>query len=430
VSGPATVPDGQVGIASSLTMEGAGGTPAYRWSATGLPPGLSMSSAGVLSGTPTTAGLYTIGVTVTDAAGATATRSYSTTVRAAPSISAPTTLSAGTVGTAYPSTTFTVTGGLSPYSWSASNLHSGLSLSTTGVLSGTPTTNGTRTVTVTVTDAAGATATRSYSLAVNGAVCPTITGWRAEFFNNPTLSSPSVLCRNDATISFDWGSGSPDPLVNTDLFSARWTRTQNFTAGSYRFTIGGDDGIRLYIDGKLVVDAWVVQAYTTYTTWVDLTAGNHTIVMEMYENYGGAAATLDWTSMVPDSCPAADPDKWTMEIYDGTQLSPPLYRCRQETKIDFNWGTGTPESQVGNDTFSVRWTRSWSWTGGTYQFTAGSDDGVRVYVDGTLVIDAWRDRSYSTSSATLNLTTGRHTVVMEYYENGGGARALLDIKQV
>ncbi len=62
---------------------------------------------------------------------------------------------------------------------------------------------------------------------------------------------------------------------------------------------------------------------------------------------------------------------------------------------------------------------------GTYTFTAGSDDGARLSIDGVLVLDWWDDHAYSTRSVTRTLPAGSHTIRMEYYENGGQARATL-----
>ena len=105
------------------------------------------------------------------------------------------------------------------------------------------------------------------------------------------------MCRSDASINFNWGSGSPSTAIPRDRFSARWTRTVNFTAGTHRFALGSDDGSRLYIDGVLVLDRWAPQGYPNPVPTVDrsLQAGNHTIVVEYFENYGGARATMEWT---------------------------------------------------------------------------------------------------------------------------------------
>jgi hypothetical protein len=125
---------------------------------------------------------------------------------------------------------------------------------------------------------------------------PAITQWRGEYFNNITLGGTPVLVRNDAAINFNWGTGSPAPgVVNADRFSVRWTQTLNFTAAMYRFTLTVDDGARLWVNGHLLVDAWIDQAPRTYTGDLYLPAGSATIELQYYENTEGAVAQLSWT---------------------------------------------------------------------------------------------------------------------------------------
>jgi len=101
---------------------------------------------------------------------------------------------------------------------------------------------------------------------------------------------------------------------------------------------------------------------------------------------------------------------------------------RVDGPLDFNWGNGAPVAGIGTDDFSVAWdgyvTASQS---GSYTFRTTSDDGVRLYVDGALVIDNWTDHaSTNNDSAPIALTAGqRHAIRMEYYERGGQAVAQL-----
>ena len=74
----------------------------------------------------------------------------------------------------------------------------------------------------------------------------------AEYFDNQDLAGAPILTRNDDAIDFDWGVGSPNFAIPVNQFSARWTRTRTYEGGTYRFSVTGDDGIRVLIDGDLV----------------------------------------------------------------------------------------------------------------------------------------------------------------------------------
>jgi len=158
------LPGGTTGTAYSQTLQATGGVPAYTWSvsAGSLPAGLSLSSAGVISGSPsgTFTGTTNFTATATDSqtpAHATTTANLSITVTAPPLSVTTTSLSGGSIGNVYPNQTLQATGGIKPYSWAVTtgSLPAGLSLnSSTGVISGTPsgTFVGTDSFTVTVTD--------------------------------------------------------------------------------------------------------------------------------------------------------------------------------------------------------------------------------------------------------------------------------------
>lgn len=125
--------------------------------------------------------------------------------------------------------------------------------------------------------------------------------WTGRYWNNLSFSGTPVLTRNDGAgaLNFDWGSGSPGTScgVSVDNFTARWTRTASFSAGTYRFTTTTDDGVRLYVDSVLRIDHWIDQGPTTYTADVTLGAGNHNLQMDYYERGGGAVAKLSWSAV-------------------------------------------------------------------------------------------------------------------------------------
>ena len=98
-----------------------------------------------------------------------------------------------------------------------------------------------------------------------------------------TLSGQPTMCQFEPAIAWNWGSGSPSPLISDDLFTGRWTGSSNFQAGTYRFNVIVDDGVRVYMDGKLIIDQWFNHAGTTITTNVSVTAGKHDLVVEYFE---------------------------------------------------------------------------------------------------------------------------------------------------
>ena len=86
-------------------------------------------------------------------------------------------------------------------------------------------------------------------------------GFKGEYFNNKDLSGSPVLVRTDPQINFDWSRGRPAPEVNEDGFSVRWTgRFTPPESGAYQLGATADDGVRVYLDDKLLVDAWSGQS--------------------------------------------------------------------------------------------------------------------------------------------------------------------------
>jgi type II secretory pathway pseudopilin PulG len=144
----------RLGLAASLQATAIGGWLPLTWTATNLPPGLTITTAGMISGTPTTLGTYAVTVRATDRKGNTDSDSFSWTV-VNPLVLTNSGDQVSRSGTAV-SRPLVVSGGARPLTWSATGLPAGLSINTsTGVISGTPTTSQTRSVTVTVTEADG-----------------------------------------------------------------------------------------------------------------------------------------------------------------------------------------------------------------------------------------------------------------------------------
>jgi hypothetical protein len=123
------------------------------------------------------------------------------------------------------------------------------------------------------------------------------TGLNGEYYDNMNLTQRK-LTRTDATVNFDWAAGSPSASIGVDTFSVRWTgQVQPQFSETYAFYTRTDDGVRLWVNGQLLIDKWIDQGPTEWSGSIALTGGTkYNIQMDYYENGGGAVAQLSWSS--------------------------------------------------------------------------------------------------------------------------------------
>jgi len=153
--------------------------------------------------------------------------------------------------------------------------------------------------------------------------------WRGEYFANRWLTEMPVLIRQDAAVDFNWGSGSPGASVPADDFSARWQRYVPFDAVTYRFTVSADDGVRLWVDDRLLIEQWQDQS-ATYSADISLTQGYHRMRLEYYEAGGSAAVRLSWgpatqavtIAVIPASKTATVGEVFTLDVKLNTGSQP------------------------------------------------------------------------------------------------------------
>lgn len=261
------------------------------------------------------------------------------------------------------------------------------------------------------------------ALAQGGTIRPqhSDAAWQAWYWNNLDFSGTPVLTRSEADINYDWGTGAPGPGVNADHFTARWTRYFDVQAGNYRFTATSDDGIRVWVDNRLLIDQWIIHSAQTYTADASLGAGHHLITVEYFENEGLAVAQF---SFAPAPVTILN---WRGEYFNNTSLDGTPTLVRDDAAVNFNWGSGSPAPGVINpDYFSARWTRTMDLPAGNYRFAMTIDDGGRLWVNNHLLIDTWQVQSARTYVGDLYLPGGATSIKMEYYENNGLAVAALN----
>jgi hypothetical protein len=165
-----------------------------------------------------------------------------------------------------------------------------------------------------------------------------ITDWRGDYWNNVTLSGLPALTRNDPTVDFNWGVGSPAGNISADRFSARWTRQLYFDGGTYHFTLRMDDGARMWVDGVLVIDAWSAGSLRNATSDLTLASGYHDMRIEFFEDGGVAAIRFTVTRFTPST---ATPTATQTAL--PTQAPPPTAtKTRTPTPTSTNVPTPTP----------------------------------------------------------------------------------------
>jgi hypothetical protein len=238
--------------------------------------------------------------------------------------------------------------------------------------------------------------------------------WRGEYFDNPNLSGQPALVRDDADIAFDWGAQSPAPGIPINNFSVRWTRTVTLEEGPYRFLAKADDAVRLWVDGVILIDEWHDNTNQTFEGLIWLDAGPHEMRVEYAEKGGNANVRVWWQRIETFA-------NWRGEYFGGAELSGRPAFMRDDKEIAFDWGAGGPGHGLPNDNFSIRWTRTVPFEAGVYRLWAEADDGVRISVNGQIVLDAWSGAASRRQEATISLARGNHRMLIEYNERGGQA---------
>jgi uncharacterized protein YkwD/chitodextrinase len=425
------------------------------------------------------------------------------------------------------------------------------------------------------------------------------------YYNNVTLSGSPSLVRNDPQINFDWGGNPPARGVSRGSFSVRWQGNFTFAAGTYQFSAVTSDGMRLYIDGVLVLNKWNDQPPTMYNVEQALSQGTHLLTVEYYEETGISSAHLTWQAAAPvvtlpailsftaapstiafgqtsvlawsvtgastvtitnvtsnisgvtsvtvqpaltttyaltvsnsagsstaqvtvtvtaapdsqpptspvlisavlvsssqvnltwsassdnvavagyqilrngsalvsvspatlaysdtavspgatytytikafdaagnystasnaiqvvvpaappasnSSCPTVAVGAFTGCYYPNVTLSGAPTFVRTDAQINFDWASNVPDRSLPRDNFSVLWQGSFTFAQGTYTFSALTSDGMRLYIDGTLVMDHWVNQAATQYTFTQALSAGSHVITVDYYEETGWSAA-------
>jgi len=170
---------------------------------------------------------------------------------------------------------------------------------------------------------------------INSASLGAGTGLAGAYFANQigTFNDPPTLTRVDPTINFNWNSVGPDPSVGQTDFSVRWTGSlQPVFTEQYTLYATCDDGVRLWLNGQLLLNGWVDQPPTTYQAAVPLRAQQlYTIQIDYYQHLGGAVAQLAWSS--PSTAQTIIPQS---QLYPYTNPPPGVVLLSPATNASFS----------------------------------------------------------------------------------------------
>ncbi|MFM6925323.1 MAG: hypothetical protein ACKOU7_07445 [Ferruginibacter sp.] len=248
------------------------------------------------------------------------------------------------------------------------------------------------------------------------------------YINTGTANSPD----------FDTNFGGADITlattgcsVRTEKFSVRFKLAKTVSSGTYKITVGGDDGYRFSLDGgnSWIINAWSDHTYQT-SVYIITLSGNCNMVLEYYDNTGDNRVSF---SMAPYNCGSSNSETyghnniWNGYLYAGTGFSSYAGMVNAGNVADaafteafggsdvyFNTGC----SHLRTEKFSARYRLTKTFENALYTFNVGADDGYRLSLDGgnTWVINKWSDHPYITTTLTVQLN-GTYNMVLEYYDN-------------
>lgn len=248
-------------------------------------------------------------------------------------------------------------------------------------------------------------------------------GWKTTWWRNRDLAGEPVRIADLPEAVWDWQEGPPE---QPDNFSTRWERTINFAPGTYRFSARADDGVRVFIDNQLIIDQWRISAGNTTYTADRAMYGNQSVRIEHFEGDGLANLAFAFSQLSSSTVDGGGSGDWEANYFTNPDLAgaPVLVRreARSSYPLDLDWGYSSPAPGIiPDDNWSVRWRGRYFFEAGDFVFQARSDDGVRVYIDGIRVIDAWSDGYKEPANRFLAVGRGEHEIMVEFYERGGTA---------
>ncbi|MDX2161492.1 MAG: PA14 domain-containing protein [bacterium] len=272
--------------------------------------------------------------------------------------------------------------------------------------------------------------------------------WYAEYYNNPTLSGTPALTRYENAIALNFGVNSPGSGINADGFSARFATDVSLNPGTYRFFLQADDNARVTFNySQVVIDTFTNPAVgQTVSGDVTVTnAGVYHIQIDYREVDATAFVNFTYGNVANNpqpNFPVTNPpvtgggsgggvaltSPWTAQYYANTALTGDPAAILTVPTVNFNYANNQPIVSVPADNWSARFTSVQNLSGGQYTLRVNVDDGVRVFVNGALIINQFGGFTGQVYQAQLTLPAGSNNFQVEYIEFTGAA--FLDLQLI
>jgi glucose/arabinose dehydrogenase len=285
----------------------------------------------------------------------------------------------------------------------------------------------------------------SGSDAEDGALGAAAFTWRVDFHHD-THTHPFIAPTSGATSGSFRIPRDGETAVNVwyrvyltvrDSAGATHTVHRDILPQKVRLTLASNpNGLRLTLDGQPVVAPHafdsVVGVYRRIAAVTPQTAGATTYAFDVWSDNNTKISRRITTPTQPTTYTAnfrvteAVGSGLTGTYFDNVGFAGASV-SRVDPRVEFNWSDGAPMASMGADTFSVRWTgQVQAQHSETYTFYTLSNDGIRLWVNGQLLIDNWTDHSAVENSGAIALAAGqRYALRLEFYENTGNARVRL-----
>lgn len=199
---------------------------------------------------------------------------------------------------------------------------------------------------------------------------------------------------------------------NDGTWKGSWNVSNKITARDGAYSVPGTRTYTLPQDGR----SYKIESHVLDEEWA--------------RTWGGppgrtAAATVQFGSSNPTPPPTTCPSpSWQASYFTNITLSGTATLSRCDARIEFSWPNTTgPAPSVPGTLFSARWTQTRTFTAGNYKFDAVTDDGIRVKLDNTVILESWKDQGATPYTTTVPVAAGSHTIVVEYYEKYGDGTA-------